>query len=97
MPAHKTLQSNDSTELPYLKRIFDDLRRGKHLAEGDGPHVHALREGTEVYARLFDAQDVAAIVITPWILLPAIPVIIAILAFNFVGDGLRDAADPYGV
>jgi chromosome condensin MukBEF MukE localization factor len=55
MPAHKTFQSNDSTELPYLKRIFDDLRRGKHLAEGDGPHVHALREDTEAYARLFDA------------------------------------------
>jgi peptide/nickel transport system permease protein len=29
-------------------------------------------------------------------LLPAVPVIIVILAFNFMGDGLRDAADPYG-
>jgi peptide/nickel transport system permease protein len=28
---------------------------------------------------------------------PAVPVTIAILAFNFLGDGLRDAADPYGV
>jgi len=34
---------------------------------------------------------------SPWLLLPAIPVIVAILAFNFLGDGLRDAADPYGV
>ena len=31
----------------------------------------------------------------PWLLTPAIIVIIAVLAFNFVGDGLRDAADPY--
>jgi peptide/nickel transport system permease protein len=29
-------------------------------------------------------------------MLPAVPVIIAVVAFNFLGDGLRDAADPYG-
>ncbi len=42
------------------------------------------------------AQNVNAIVSTPWLLLPAVPVIVVILAFNFLGDGLRDAADPYG-
>ncbi len=31
----------------------------------------------------------------PWLLLPAVFVIITVLAFNFLGDGLRDAADPY--
>lgn len=41
------------------------------------------------------AQNVQAVAITPWLLYPAIPVIIAVLAFNFFGDGLRDAADPY--
>jgi peptide/nickel transport system permease protein len=35
--------------------------------------------------------------LSPWLLTPAIPVIAAVLAFNFLGDGLRDAADPYGV
>ncbi len=45
---------------------------------------------------LQDAQNVQAIAISPWMLLPAIPVVVAVLAFNFVGDGLRDAADPYG-
>ncbi len=45
---------------------------------------------------LQDAQNVQAIALTPWLLIPAIPVIVAILAFNFLGDGLRDAADPYG-
>ncbi len=42
------------------------------------------------------AQQVQAVALTPWLLIPAVPVIIAVLAFNFLGDGLRDAADPYG-
>ncbi|HEY4201598.1 MAG TPA: ABC transporter permease [Devosiaceae bacterium] len=44
---------------------------------------------------LQDAQNVQAIAQSPWFLLPALPVIITVLAFNFLGDGLRDAADPY--
>lgn len=42
------------------------------------------------------AQNVQDVALYPWLLLPALPVIIVILAFNFMGDGLRDAADPYG-
>jgi peptide/nickel transport system permease protein len=42
------------------------------------------------------AQNVEAVAVTPWLLLPAVPVIVAVLSFNFLGDGLRDAADPYG-
>ncbi|HEX9245332.1 MAG TPA: ABC transporter permease [bacterium] len=45
---------------------------------------------------LQQAQNVQALAISPWLLIPAIPVIVIILAFNFMGDGLRDAADPYG-
>ena len=44
---------------------------------------------------LQDAQSVSTVVNQPWMLLPAVMVIIAVLAFNFAGDGLRDAADPY--
>jgi peptide/nickel transport system permease protein len=44
---------------------------------------------------LREAQNVRSLVLAPWVLIPALAVIIAILAFNFVGDGLRDAADPY--
>lgn len=44
---------------------------------------------------LKDAQDLVAIAHQPWQLIPAGFVIIAVLLFNFVGDGLRDAADPY--
>jgi peptide/nickel transport system permease protein len=44
---------------------------------------------------LQQAQNVGALVLSPWLMLPVIPVIVVILAFNFLGDGLRDAADPY--
>jgi peptide/nickel transport system permease protein len=44
---------------------------------------------------LKDGQNIRAIAQTPWLLTPALAVIITVLAFNFVGDGLRDAADPY--
>jgi peptide/nickel transport system permease protein len=42
------------------------------------------------------AQNIQSVAITPWLLMPTVPVAIVILAFNFLGDGLRDAADPYG-
>ena len=45
---------------------------------------------------LQQAQNIQAVAISPWLMIPAAPVILAILAFNFLGDGLRDAADPYG-
>ena len=45
---------------------------------------------------LQQAQNVQTVALSPWLMLPAIPVIIVVLAFNFLGDGLRDAADPYG-
>jgi peptide/nickel transport system permease protein len=45
---------------------------------------------------LQDAQNVQVLAGAPWLLSAAIPVILVILAFNFLGDGLRDAADPYG-
>ncbi len=45
---------------------------------------------------LQQAQNVQSVALSPWLLYPVIPVIVSILAFNFVGDGLRDAADPYG-
>lgn len=44
---------------------------------------------------LKDAQDLVAIAHQPWQLIPAGFVIATVLLFNFVGDGLRDAADPY--
>ena len=46
---------------------------------------------------LQQAQNIQTVALSPWLMLPAIPVTVVILAFNFLGDGLRDAADPYGV
>jgi peptide/nickel transport system permease protein len=45
---------------------------------------------------LQQAQNVQTVAISPWLMLPAVPVIVVVMAFNFLGDGLRDAADPYG-
>jgi peptide/nickel transport system permease protein len=44
---------------------------------------------------LTEAQNINVVALYPWLMLPAVPVIIIVLAFNFLGDGLRDAADPY--
>ncbi len=44
---------------------------------------------------LQQAQNVYAVSMAPWLLLPGLFVVVAVLAFNFVGDGLRDSADPY--
>jgi len=44
---------------------------------------------------LKEAQNMRTVVLHPWLFIPAISVIITVLAFNFLGDGLRDAADPY--
>lgn len=44
---------------------------------------------------LQDAQNIRSVATAPWLLTPAIGVVIAVLALNFLGDGLRDAADPY--
>ncbi len=44
---------------------------------------------------LNEAQNINVVALYPWLLLPVVPVMMVILAFNFLGDGLRDAADPY--
>ncbi len=44
---------------------------------------------------LKEAQNVRSIATAPWLLWPGVAVVIAVLALNFLGDGLRDAADPY--
>ena len=41
------------------------------------------------------AQNIRAVATAPWLLIPGLAVVIAVLALNFLGDGLRDAADPY--
>jgi peptide/nickel transport system permease protein len=44
---------------------------------------------------LQEAQNVRAIATAPWLFAPGVAVVVAVLALNFLGDGLRDAADPY--
>jgi peptide/nickel transport system permease protein len=44
---------------------------------------------------LKNAQNISIIALQPWFLIPGLFIVITVLAFNFLGDGLRDAADPY--
>jgi len=44
---------------------------------------------------LQEAQNIQTLALAPWLLVPGLMVIVSVLAFNLVGDGLRDAADPY--
>jgi peptide/nickel transport system permease protein len=44
---------------------------------------------------LNEAQNISVVELYPWLILPVVPVVLVVLAFNFLGDGLRDAADPY--
>jgi peptide/nickel transport system permease protein len=44
---------------------------------------------------LTESQNIEAVALYPWLLTPMIPVVVTVLGFNFLGDGLRDAADPY--
>lgn len=44
---------------------------------------------------LQEAQNVRSVALAPWVLTPGLAVVLAVLAFNFLGDGIRDAADPY--
>ena len=45
---------------------------------------------------LQQAQNIQSVALHPWMMIPALAVVVVILSFNFMGDGLRDAADPYG-
>jgi len=44
---------------------------------------------------LNEAQNINVVAVNPWLMFPVIPVVLTVLALNFFGDGLRDAADPY--
>jgi peptide/nickel transport system permease protein len=45
---------------------------------------------------LQEAQNIRSVASASWLMLPGAAVVLAVLALNFLGDGLRDAADPYG-
>ena len=45
---------------------------------------------------LQEAQNIRSVATAPWLLAPGAAVVLAVLGLNFLGDGLRDAADPYG-
>jgi peptide/nickel transport system permease protein len=55
-----------------------------------------LRQPTISWGVLLqEAQNIRTVALSPWLLMPGLAVVITVLAFNFLGDGLRDAADPF--
>ncbi len=50
---------------------------------------------TSLGVLLNEAQNINVVALFPWLMAPVVPVVIIVLAFQFLGDGLRDAADPY--
>ena len=79
--------------------LIEWLRKTWHLPEAEEllPLVKA-RYGPEDAAFLMkNANNLQTLGINPWIMTPVIFIIAAVLGFNFLGDGLRDAADPYAV
>ena len=44
---------------------------------------------------LQEAQNLQSVALAPWLMLPGVAVIVTVIALNILGDGLRDAADPY--
>ena len=58
-------------------------------------HRTSVALEAEFWVVLEEAQRVTVVLHYPWLLISALPVVLVVIAFNFVGDALRDAADPY--
>jgi len=87
-----------------LEAAIEYAQRAVDLTPQDSPdllnHLNnlglGLRDPVESWGvLLYAAQNVRSIAHMPWLLIPGLFVVLAVLAFNFVGDGMRDAADPY--
>lgn len=87
------LPSNYSHQIASLTLSVPEMILGETALSflGLGMQTPAVSWGV----LLRDAQFIRVLASSPWLLLPGALVVVAILCFNFVGDGLRDAADPY--
>ena len=89
----------------YLSIPSEDVPRVNHFAHivkkrvvavGDDGLGLGLQAPTVSWGTLLqDCQTVDSMAATPWLMFPALFIIVSVLCFCFMGDGLRDAADPY--
>ena len=83
-------------EPPKPERVAEMLERIETYYDRVLIHGLGLRPPITSWGVLLaEAQNINVVALYPWLMLPVMPVIIVILAFNFLGDGLRDTADPY--
>ena len=92
LPPHAALADLAHHRLADPGDPADDPRRDRAVSFlGLGLQPPAISWGV----LLKEAQNIRSISQAPWLFIPGGFVVIAVLAFNFLGDGMRDAADPY--
>ena len=89
--AHGALVHQPHHRFPDAVHSRHDPGRNRAELPGLGLRAPVISWGV----LLQEAQNIRTVALAPWLLLPGLAVVIAVLAFNFLGDGLRDAADPF--
>ena len=86
---------NENNSMPYMKSLATCLNR--MVTDGYTEDFIVTDNGLEAlqHHQHYSPQQIQVVTTYPWLMIPGVFVIVAVLAFNFVGDGLRDAADPY--
>ena len=99
------LPAENHFDLPIFVQGVEGILRGNLYSTIRGLHILGDHSSLNlflvapIYALFRTPMTllvVQTVALAPWLMFPGLVVIIAVLAFNLVGDGLRDAADPYG-
>jgi peptide/nickel transport system permease protein len=91
LPSHAPLLHLAHRRLHHPRHPRDDPRGNRALLPRPRPPAPVVSWGV----LLREAQNIRSIASAPWLFAPGVAVVIAVLALNFLGDGLRDASDPY--
>ena len=92
------LTVDEAEDVALMQGLFERLQRPVHRVTTR--EALALLDEDPALAQInahlqHGAANLRSVALAPWLLIPGFLVVFAVLAFNFLGDGLRDAADPY--
>ena len=96
----RIITKHPATAFCELYRRRDNAFRPRHDHRRDKFELHWAGNPAacgQLGNAIADSQMIANVALHPWLLIPALFVIVTVLMFNFLGDGLRDAADPYSI